>query len=338
MKKALVTGANGFVGSCLCRELLANGYEVTALHREGSDISSLSGLQVKLVVGDIRQRDVIKSAFEGVEYVFHIAALFRQAGHPDSTYYDINVEGTRNVIECAGESGVRRVIHCSTVGVHSHIPDPPATEDEPYRPGDIYQETKCEGEKLALSYFKSGKIDGVVLRPAMIWGPGDTRTLKLFKGIAKRRFPIIGNGKTLLHWIMVSDLARAFRLAAETPGASGKVYIISGESAVPLEVLVNTIASTFGVKPPAFKVPAWPVQLLGSIVEAICIPFGIEPPIYRRRVDFFTKTRAFDSTRARDEIGFIPERSFQGEVEAIADWYIRQGWIEGKLHHLEVPG
>lgn len=324
--KALVTGASGFVGTELCRELLKNNYQVKALYRDDTKIEELKKLDVELIKADIRDRESLEKAFNDVEIIFHIAALFRQAKNPDSVYYDINVEGVRNVFDAAIKNGVKRIIHCSTVGVHSHIINPPADETEDYRPGDIYQETKCEGEKLALIYYKDGKIGGSVIRPAMIWGPGDTRTLKVFKGIAKRKFPLIGSGKTLVHWILVSDLAKAFRLLAET-NINNEVYIIAGREAVKLEYMLNTIAKSFRVAGPKIRIPAWPIQIIGTIVEAICKPFGIEPPIYRRRVDFFTKTRSFDSSKAKKDFNFIPANSFEGEVSLIANWYKENSWV-----------
>lgn len=327
MKKILVTGANGFVGSHVVKELLAHDYEVVALHREQADTTALEGLECQLVSGDIKDVVSLERAFEGVDTVIHIAALFRQAKFPDSEYVAVNVEGTRNVFETAIKMGIKRVIHCSTVGVHSHIPNPPASEGEAFRPGDIYQETKLDGEKVARSYLANGQINGAVIRPAMIWGPGDTRTLKLFKGIAARKFPVIGDGKTLLHWILVTDLARAFRMLAEREDINNEVFIIAGDRAVPLKYLVETIAECFGVRPIPIKIPALPVQLLGDAVELVCKPFGIEPPIYRRRVDFFTKTRSFNTKKAQTELGFVPEHSFEEEVGLIVRWYLNHGWI-----------
>ena len=160
----------------------------------------------------------------------------------------------------------------------------------------------------------------------MIWGPGDTRTLKMYKGIAKKKFPLIGSGKTLVHWILVSDLAKAFRLLSETD-ITNEIYIISGRESVSLEHMLIEIANALEVSPPRIKIPAYPVQLIGSIVEALCKPIGVEPPIYRRRVDFFTKTRSFNSDKARKDFGFNPEFSFKEEVKLIAEWYREHGWV-----------
>lgn len=325
---ALVTGATGFLGSNLCKELLEHGYAVRALCRQSSDVSILRNFDVDLVQGDISDIDSLRKAMETCGSVFHIAALFRQAKYPDSVYNTVNVQGTRNVLEAAEEKKIRRIVHCSTVGVHSHIPNPPADENEPFRPGDIYQATKAEGEKLAQEWFRSGRLNGTVIRPAMIWGPGDKRTLKLFKGVAKRRFPMIGTGRTLTHWVMVDDLARGFRLAAESSASLGQTYILAGEKPVTLDHLVTSIAAAFGVKPLPIRIPARPIQIFGDIVETICKPLKVEPPIYRRRVDFFTKTRAFNWDKAKRDLGYQPQRSFEEEVKTIAEWYVRNRWIE----------
>ncbi len=329
-KKVLVTGATGFVGGHLTRRLIALGADVSILARKQSNsqvVEELKRAGANVFYGDVSDKESVFKAVANQEYVFHIAALFRQAKHPDSVYYDINVEGTRNVFDAALEYGVERVVHCSTVGVHSHIPKPPANEQEDYRPGDIYQETKCEGEKVARSYIESGKVPGTIVRPAMIWGEGDMRMLKLFRGVAKRKFPIIGSGKTLTHWVYVHDLVEGLILSAIREEAKGQIYIFAGKRPATIDELVNTVAEKAGVTPLPFRVPARPVQLLGSLMEVVCQPFGIEPPIYRRRVDFFTKDRSFDTSKAERELGYQPQGNFEQEVENIYKWYESSGLL-----------
>lgn len=329
-KKVLITGSTGFVGNHLTRRLLGLGASVSVLVRKSSDqklVREFENAGARIFYGDVCDRDsVFRSAAEQ-QYIFHIAALFRQAKHIDQVYYDVNVEGTRHVLDAAEEHRVKRVVHCSTVGVHSHIPSPPAAEDEPYRPGDIYQETKCEGEKLARERFESGRIEGVIVRPAMIWGEGDRRILKLFRGVAHRRFPIIGDGKTLTHWVYVHDLVNGFLLAATKEQAKGQIYIFAGKTPASISELVETIADNAGVRPLPFKIPARPVQLLGSAAEFVCKPFGVEPPIYRRRVDFFTKDRSFNTSKAERELGYKPGQDFEVEVRNIYQWYKENGLL-----------
>ncbi len=322
-----VTGATGFLGAVLCRKLVADGQRVRAVYRDDSKLGALEGVDAEKIEADVTSPQAIRKALEGADTVYHLAALFRQQGVSDSVFWDVNVGGTSNVLEGAKHHGVRRIVHCSTVGVHSHIPSPPANEDEEYRPGDIYQETKCAGEKLALEWFREGRLDGCVIRPAMIWGPGDQRTLKLFRGIARRRLPVIGTGKILLHWVLADDVAKGLMLAGKAEQSSGQAYIIAGESPVIIEDLFRIIAKHVGAKPLGVKVPAWPLQLLGDVVERMCRPFGVEPPIYRRRVDFFTKTRAFDWSKAHRELGYQPSQSLDDEVRLIVDSYRELGWL-----------
>lgn len=325
--RCVVTGATGFLGRNLCRELTAAGHDVVALHRATSDLEGIRGLPVTLAEGDVLDPGSLARAFDSADVVFHVAALFREARHGEDRYRAVNVDGTRNVLDAAIAAGVAKVVHCSTVGVHSHIPHPPADETEEYRPADTYQRSKCEGEKLALECFRRGDMAGCVIRPAMIWGPGDTRTKKLFLGIRRRRMPVIGTGDTLLHWVDVRDVARAFRLAVDA-GRSGEAYIVAGSEPIRIEDLFHLIARRLGVTVLPVKVPALPLQLLGDVVEALCRPFGIEPPIYRRRVDFFTKTRAFDWSKARRELGYHPSGSIEDEVSAIIDSYRELGWLD----------
>jgi len=151
--------------------------------------------------------------------------------------------------------------------------------------------------------------------------------LKLFKGVARRRFPVIGDGKTLTHWVYVKDLVNGFLLAADRAPAAGGIYIFAGRRPITISELVATIAKRAGVKPLPFRIPALPVQLLGSLVETLCIPFGIEPPIYRRRVDFFTKDRCFDTTKAQTELGYQPLGDVEDEIDQIYTWYSQHGWL-----------
>ena len=327
-KKILVTGAAGFVGSHLARRLLEDGADVSIfVRRRTPEVEEFELAGARCILGDLRDREAVFAAVKGIDVVFHIAALFRQAKHSEEIYHQVNVEGVRHVLDAAEHHGVKRVVHCSTVGVHSHIPKPPADEDEPFRPADIYQETKCEGEKLARTYFDSGRVKGTIIRPAMIWGEGDRRMLKLYRGVKQRKFPVIGSGKTLTHWIYVHDLVEAFILAAHKEEAIGKTYIIAGQEPVSIADLVQVIADTAGVKPLPLRIPAGPVQMLGTLTECVCRPFGVEPPIYRRRVDFFTKDRCFNTKRAREDLGFKPKYSVRTEIERIYRWYEENGWL-----------
>ena len=162
----------------------------------------------------------------------------------------------------------------------------------------------------------------------MIWGPGDGRLRKLFRGIQQRRLPIIGSGRTLLHWVDVRDVAHGMRLAAEKSANSGEVYIIAGEKPVRLDHLFHLIARELGTSVLPVRIPAEPLALLGDVVETVCKPFGLEPPIYRRRVGFFTKTRSFDWSKARSELGYEPAGTLEDEIRDIIRSYRALGWLD----------
>lgn len=327
----LVTGATGFTGGHLAAALARRGHHVRALVRSRSlatfQSSRLAPLGVEAVAGDLADRDSLERATTGVAVVYHIAAAYREAGQPETAYRAVNVEGTRHVLEAAERTGVRRVVHCSTGGVHGHIANPPASEDSPFNPGDVYQETKLEAEQLAREYGRTRGLDVVIARPIGIYGPGDTRFLKIFRGLARGRFPLLGSGELFYHLTYIDDLVEGFRLCGEVASASGRTYILAGAQYTTLNELVAMIAEELKVEPPRVHLPVWPFWTAALLCEAVCAPLRIEPPLYRRRVDFYTKSRAFDITRARRELGFDPRIDLVEGIRRTATWYRERGLL-----------
>ena len=145
-----------------------------------------------MVEGDLGDAAAASRLVEGADAVVHVAAVYRTAGHPDSYYRDVNVGGTERLLEAAARQGVRRFVHTSTVGVHGHVEHPPADETAPFAPGDVYQATKAEAEALALDFHRRRGVPVAVVRPGAIYGPRETRFLKLFRAIARGRYAIVG--------------------------------------------------------------------------------------------------------------------------------------------------
>jgi dihydroflavonol-4-reductase len=323
----LVTGATGFTGGHLARTLAARGHHVRALVRDRRRAADLEAAGIELVEGDLRDASALDRAVAGIERVYNIAAIYRQAGLAADEYRAVNALAVRELIEAAARAGVTRVMHCSTVGVHGDVEHPPANEDAPLRPGDVYQETKLEGERLAREAGERLGIEVTVARPTGIYGPGDRRLLKLFRGVARGRFPILGSGDIYYHLTYIDDLVEGFRRCAEEAGGAGRTYILAGAEVTTLNELVAIVAEVAGVKPPRLHLPVWPFWVAGAACEALCAPLGIEPPIYRRRVDFYTKSRAFDIGRARAEIGYNPQVGLREGITRTLDWYRQHGWI-----------
>jgi nucleoside-diphosphate-sugar epimerase len=325
--KVLVTGANGFTGSYLVKNLLNRGYDVVALVRKNSNMDAIKDLPIQYIYADVAT-DSLVGILDGIDVVYHIAAAFRKENVSRQYFWDVNVEGTRKLLEEAKRANVKRFVHTSTVGVQGEIKNPPAKEEDPYGPGDYYQESKTDGEKLALEFFKRENLPGTVIRPVGIYGPGDLRFLKLFKYINNGKFRMIGNGKVLYHITFVEDLAEGIALAGEKDIALGEVFTIGGEGYLTLESLVKKIAEALNKKMPnKIKIPVWPIWTAGLFCEIICKPFGITPPIYRRRVDFFIKDRAFDISKAKKLLGYEPKVTPEVGLKITADWYKKNGYL-----------
>ena len=325
--KVALTGATGYTGGRLLEALLARGDQVAALVRPGALTPHLASAGVRVVTGDLSDTGALARLVEGTEGVVHTAAVYRTAGHPDTYYREVNVLGSHRLLEAAAAAGVRRFVHTSTVGVHGHVAEAPADESAPFDPGDIYQATKAEGEKLALDFHARGRLPVVVVRPGAIYGPGETRLLKLFRAIARGRYAVVGSGRPFYHPVYIDDLIAGFLLALEHPGAPGEAFIIAGPSYVSQSELASLIARQTGGKVLPLRIPAAPIQWAGDLCEAICVPLGVDPPLHRRRVDFWTKSRAFSIEKARRVLGYAPMVDLEEGVARTVAWYRKAGWL-----------
>lgn len=326
-KTAFVTGASGFTGGHLCRHLVERGYRVKGMVRKSSNTTQLRELGVELVTGDLANEFDVSAALRDTDVVFHVAAAYRQEGISKEQFWRVNVDGTRRLLEQALAGGVKRFVHCSTVGVQGEITNPPADENAPYNPGDHYQESKVEGEKLALGFFDHHHLEGVIVRPVGIYGPGDTRFLKLFKFIHNGKFRMIGSGDVLYHLTYIDDLVEGIILAGEKKQAVGHIYTLGGEEYLPLKELVARIAAVLEKPVPNHSLPLKPVYWAATLCEVVCRPLGIEPPLYRRRLDFFTKDRAFSIEKAKRELGYRPKVSLEEGLARTARWYKEHGML-----------
>jgi len=325
--RVLVTGGTGFTGSHLCRRLITEGYAVRALVRDFRRAAELHRIGVGLIKGDLRDRTSLKGALKNIDIVYNIAAAYRQENVSRKELWDTNVQGTKNLLEAAIDSWVRRFIHCSTVAVHGNVENPPADENSPYAPGDNYQKSRVEGESLVKDYMNQNKIPIVIVRPCGIYGPGDVRFLKLIKAIKKGFFIMIGSGEVYYHMIYIDDLIDGILLCGIKKEAVGNTYILGGNEVVNLNQLVDVIAEVLGARKPRLHVPFTPIYCASLLCEWICKPLGVNPPLYRRRVDFFSKNRAFDISKAKRELGFRPKIDLETGIGLTIKWYQQNGYL-----------
>ncbi|MFL6294214.1 MAG: NAD-dependent epimerase/dehydratase family protein [Thermoanaerobaculia bacterium] len=326
--KVLVTGGTGFTGKALVRRLIEIGHQVTALdYKEGLKTREIREWGAEVVLGSVTDMDAVRRAVDGAEVVHHVAAAFREMDVPERHYYEVNVEGTRNVLQAALDAGVRKVVCCSTCGVHGNVDHPPAGEDAPIQPADYYQRTKWEAEPVAREFFERG-LRTTILRPAAIYGPGDPeRFYLIFKRVASGTFPMFGNGRTLYHPLYIDNLVDAFLLAMEDGKGEGEAYLIADEQYLEIEDLVRRVGRALGTDVKIPHYPVWPVVVAGHIVEKACKPFGINPPIFPRRVDWYRQNRAFRIDKAKRDLGYQPRVGIDEGLRRTAEWYRREGLL-----------
>ncbi len=325
--KVALTGASGYTGGHILRRLLARGDSVRALVRESSITPELKASGAELLTGVLGNADDARRLVKGCDAVMHAAAVYRTAGHQDSYYREVNVEGTRLLLEAAVDAGVRRFVHTSTVGVHGDVKNPPADENAEVAPSDIYQETKADADAMAREFGRTRGIEVAIVRPAAIYGPGETRLLKMFRGIARGRYAVVGTGKPHYHLVYIDDLVDGFLLALDRPEAAGETFIIAGPRSLSQDELAREVAQATGGSVWPLHIPAWPIQRIGDLVEALCVPLGIEPPIHRRRVDFWVKNRSFSIEKARRVLGYDPKVDVTEGIRRTALWYRDHGWL-----------
>ena len=326
MSKVLVTGATGFTGGKVAERLVADGEDVVAYVRASSNTQALEKIGVECRVVDIRDADDVARNFGDIRKVFHIAAAYRSEHADHGEFRAVNVDATRHLLEAAKRTGIERFVHCSTVGVQGEIEDPPAAEDYRFKPGDHYQESKLDGELLALEYFRAG-LPGSVVRPVGIYGPGDTRFLKLFRPISKGQFVMIGKGDVLYHMTYIDDLVDGFMLAGEKDEALGEVFTIAGPNYTTIRELVDTIADVLGKPHPGLSVPFLPVYWASVVCDGLCRAIKVNPPLYPRRVEFFELDRAFSTDKAERLLGYAPKVMLADGLARTAAWYKEEGLI-----------
>jgi nucleoside-diphosphate-sugar epimerase len=326
--KILVTGGTGFTGKALVRRLLDEGHEVTALdYKEGLKTEELRKWGATVRIGTVTDRSVVDECMKDIDIVHHLAAAFRELDVPESHYDEVNVEGTRNVLESAAEHNVRRFIYCSTCGVHGNVDNPPGDEEAPIQPADYYQKTKYLAEPVVKEYHKNG-LPSVILRPAAIYGPGDPeRFIMIFRKVASGSFPMFGDGKTYYHPLYIDNLIDAFMLAMEDGKGDGEAYLIADEEYVEIEDLVKRTGRAMGTEVRIKHYPVWPLVVAGHVCEKVCSPLKITPPIFPRRVDWFRQNRAFKIDKAKRDLGYKPQVGLDEGLRKTAEWYRSEGYI-----------
>jgi nucleoside-diphosphate-sugar epimerase len=328
--RLLVTGGTGFIGSHLAEAGRRRGAEVVVLGladrpEERANAELLTRMGAEVLPGSITDAELCRRAARGATHIFHLAVAMREGGKSDEFFESINLDGTRYLLEAASVQRVERFVYCSTIGIYGHRAPGITREDSPLAPGNIYERTKVSAEKLVREFAEKCALPATVLRPADVYGPRDQRLLKLFKGVSTGRFPLFGSGEGRRHMVYVDDVVSAFFKACERDEAVGEGLIVAGPKAYALRELLDEITLATGSKRYGVRLPLAPMLGLAAVVEDVCAALKVDPPIYRRRMDFFHSDSEFDTSRARRVLDWEPKVDLREGVRRTLEDYRRTG-------------
>lgn len=326
--KTFVTGATGFLGASIARELLKDGREVRALVRKGADTSNLAGLDVELWQGDLRDAAGLRLGLRGCDTLYHAAADYRLWTRDPAEMYRINVDGTAAILDAALENGLARVVYTSSVGTLGNPGDgTPGDEDSPVTFGDMvghYKKSKFLAEREAEKFISRG-LPLTIVNPSTPVGPLDikpTPTGKIIVDFLNRRMPAYLD--TGLNIIAVEDCARGHILAAEK-GQIGRKYIL-GNTNLTLREIFALLAEITGLPAPRVRLPYTPILLAAYVNEAIAKVTGRQPLIPLAGVQMAAKFMYFDPSRAVRELG-LPRTPVKEALQRAVEWFRQNGYV-----------
>jgi nucleoside-diphosphate-sugar epimerase len=325
----LITGGTGFIGSrlalaCLQRQepVRILGQENTTAETENRRLIEERGAEV--VLGSVTDAELVHSLLAGVDTVFHLAAAQHEMNVPDRHFEEVNVRGTERLVRACSARGVRRFVHGSTIGVYGAM-EGTIDEETPCAPDNIYGRTKLEGESVVLR--AADELSVVVIRIPETYGPGDRRLLKLFRSVLRGRFVLIGPCDNYHHPIYVDDLILGLLAAASSERVAGEVLLLAGRDVVTTRQMVEDIATALESKPPTVRLPLGPFVVAAYVMETSLRPIGIQPPLHRRRLDFFRKSFRLSPEKASQALEFRPEVGFAEGAGRTGRWYVDAGLL-----------
>ena len=327
--KTFVTGATGFIGASIVRELLKEGREVRALVRAGSDSFNLSGLDVEIWQGDLRDSDGLLKALKGCDVLYHAAADYRLWTRDPSEMYHVNVNGTQAILEAALKNNLKRIVYTSSVGTLGNPGDgTPGTETTPVSLGDMvghYKKSKFLAEQEAVKYINKG-LPLIIVNPSTPVGPMDikpTPTGKIIVDFLNRKMPAYLD--TGLNIIAVEDCARGHVLA-EKNGRIGEKYIL-GNVNLTLQDIFVVLEEITGLSAPKVRLPYTPILMAAYINEILAGITGKEPLIPLAGVQMAAKFMYFDSSRAVNELG-LSLSPVKNALERAVAWFRENGYTK----------
>ena len=328
--KIAVTGANGHVGSNLCKALLKQGYQIRALAHKNT--KAINDLPIELIQGDILDKDSIRSLMKDVDYCFHLAAYISIKGDPNGMVWKINAEGTKNIVDVAREQQIKRLIHFSSIhAFQQHPTDEPLDEHRPLvgSNGFAYDISKAEGERAVHQAAANG-LDAVVLCPTAIIGPDDPEPGLIGKALLElyhKQIPALVPGG--YNWVDVRDVVHG-AVNAMTMGRTGEKYLLSG-TWHSLFDLSRIIAKVTGVKTTQTVMPLWVAKFGLPFITLYSHIAGVEPLYTNESLQIISEgNRLINNEKARRELNFT-SRDLEDTVRDAFTWFREQGYIHNMV-------
>jgi nucleoside-diphosphate-sugar epimerase len=319
----LITGATGYFGSVLTTKLADSGETVHVLCRSNPGIKEFEKSNIKIFKGDISEPDSLVKAMQGVDNVFHMAAYARIWAKDPSIFYKVNVEGTRNVLQAAKQTGVKRVVYTSTAGVIGPSADHPMREIDPRITGffNPYEKTKSQAEQVALEFAKNG-LDVIIINPSRVYGPGlDTGSnpvTKIIELYVKGKWKVIpGSGNDIGSYCYIDDVVNGL-FAAMEKGRSGERYIFGGVNAT-FNELINTIRKLSGIDKKLRHIPFSILSIFSHLQVTYAKISGKPPMITPDWVKKYNYHWALDSSKAVQELGYNI-RPLEDGIRTTIEW------------------
>jgi nucleoside-diphosphate-sugar epimerase len=323
--RVLVLGGTGFIGRHLVERLANNGFDVVVPVRRESSRKCLPTGPLKVVEADLLQPGSLDGLMEGIDTVFHLAAI-RGSGWSfgDEDVYRVNVGITRNLMEAAVSQPVRHCVYVSSVSVYGHPSNVLVGEEHPCSPITRYGQTKYESEKLVKEFQRRGKISSTIIRPVITYGPGDTwgMVAKLISLINSNKYLTIGDGENRVHLIYIDDLIDGLMLILNNPAVWGRTYIFAGEEPITINRLVGIISVALGTRVINLHIPTWFAKLTAQSMEFLYrfLAINKEPLVTLDKIDIMCRDRAFDFKRAKEDLRFAPKVGYEEGIERTVAW------------------
>jgi nucleoside-diphosphate-sugar epimerase len=320
----LVTGGTGFIGQNLVKALVTKGTNVRVLVRKNSNIDVLKGLDVEIVYGDLDDKDSLIAATKNIDIVYHLAA---QLGGPNITYkqlYRTNVIGTEKLLNACFKNRIKKFIHFSSVSAMGEV-RLNADEETPCNPVTPYDKTKLESELLVKKFIKERNLSAIIIRPSMLYGPGETKTkATIFRAIKKGVFVIIGNGNNLIDMSYIDNIIDGVLLAVKNKKAINQTYILADERAYTMNEFFNTVAKEERVRKP-IHLPKFLAYLIALPLEILAKTTKKSVPLSFTRVRTLTISKSFSIDKAKKELGYKPKINLQEGIRRTVNWYRERG-------------